>query len=62
MVEGKSFLLSAVSKFTINIVIRFFRRCDFKKQYETLTNGYCKGGNCKLEGDDHPDFSSHVSY
>jgi hypothetical protein len=61
MVEGKSFLLSAVL-YNVIFVIHFFRRCDFKKQFETLTNGYCKGGNCKLEGDDHPDFSSHVSY
>lgn len=36
--------------------------CNFKNHIETLKEGYCGGGNCRLDGNSHPDLQAHVSY
>lgn len=39
-----------------------FFRCNFQLQYETLRAGYCKGGNCLLDGREHPDLQNMISF
>ena len=35
--------------------------CTFKSPPEVLLHGYCTGHNCNINGQSHPDLSSHLT-
>lgn len=50
-----SFLKSAYQP--LNIV----HSCTFRNVEETLQAGYCQGGNCNIEGQQHPDMHAYIT-
>jgi len=35
--------------------------CTFRNVEETLQAGYCQGGNCNIEGQQHPDMHAYIT-
>ncbi|KAJ1439671.1 hypothetical protein B484DRAFT_443865 [Ochromonadaceae sp. CCMP2298] len=35
--------------------------CTYRQPQETLKAGYCAGGNCNIEGQEHPDMHNYLT-